>query len=545
MPAAPSTSSMVSRRSSFYDRHRRTDSSGSSSSSSLDSASASSATSMTSTSSAAKGQAAKVRSSASSHRASPRAQAHQCNAVASAASIAAKRAASFASKASTSAAKLGAEAFKAEARPIVNDMEYYDEALKHMHHMELATLPNVDLMDAQPELRWYMRPYLVDFIIEIHQTFRLRAETLYLTMNIVDRYVSTRIVYKRHYQLVGCAALLIASKFEDAKDRVPRVEELSQMCGSAYDESAFTQMEGHVLQAIGWTLGFPSPEAWLRASCLTTREDPTVQSVARFFMELSLYPREFLGVLPSLLSGGAVMLARYICGQEPRALQEAEEEAAAAAQLLDCYLRANYSALSQILVRKHGHAHNFGASAVVIKYYTDIVKQERLLSDGLASEVATTSTKASPCNLSSGGVRNLGTPRRETSAGMSSAMVDDEDDDVSMRSCSASPSCMSHTPIRGGNDVDDEDDDDDDMPVTPLSLNSLHDPLIAAGAQERISAPSKEHSTHDAQGKENNQKAFQHHSHAIPPPAQPVFVHSSAAPSRPALMQQDVNVCGA
>ncbi|CEH13066.1 Cyclin B and related kinase-activating proteins [Ceraceosorus bombacis] len=512
MPAAPSTSSMVSRRSSFYDRHRRTDSSGSSSSSSLDSGLASSATSMTSSSSAAKGQAAKAKSSASSHRASPRTQAHQYNAVASAASTAAKRAASSASKASTSAAKLGAEAFKAEARPIVNDMEYYDEALKHMHHMELATLPNVDLMDAQPELRWYMRPYLVDFIIEIHQTFRLRAETLYLTMNIVDRYVSTRIVYKRHYQLVGCAALLIASKFEDAKDRVPRVEELSQMCGSAYDESAFTQMEGHVLQAIGWTLGFPSPEAWLRASCLTTREDPTVQSVARFFMELSLYPREFLGVLPSLLSGGAVMLARYICGQEPRALQDAEE-AAAAAQLLDCYLRANYSALSQILVRKHGHAHNFGASAVVIKYYTNIVKQERLLSDGLASEVVTSSTKASPCNLSSGGVRNLGTPRRETSAGMSSAMVEDEDDDVSMRSCSASPSCMSHTPI--------------------------------PGAQERLSAPSKEHSTQDAQGKENNHKAFQHHSHAIPPPAQPVFVHSSAAPSRPALVQQDVNVCGA
>lgn len=41
-----------------------------------------------------------------------------------------------------------------------------------------------------------MRPYLVDFLIEIHQQHRLRPETLYLALNIVDRYVSKRIVFK-------------------------------------------------------------------------------------------------------------------------------------------------------------------------------------------------------------------------------------------------------------------------------------------------------------------------------------------------------------
>lgn len=55
----------------------------------------------------------------------------------------------------------------------------------------------------QPELEWYMRPYLVDFLIEIHQQHGLRPETLYLAINIVDRYVSKRIVFKKHYQLVG------------------------------------------------------------------------------------------------------------------------------------------------------------------------------------------------------------------------------------------------------------------------------------------------------------------------------------------------------
>lgn len=62
--------------------------------------------------------------------------------------------------------------------------------------VQTKTTASVDLIDQQPELQWYMRPYLVDFLIEIHQQHRLRPETLYLALNIVDRYVSKRIVFK-------------------------------------------------------------------------------------------------------------------------------------------------------------------------------------------------------------------------------------------------------------------------------------------------------------------------------------------------------------
>lgn len=80
--------------------------------------------------------------------------------------------------------------------------------------LQLATMPDLVRMDLQPELKAYMKPYLVEFLVEIHQQFRLRPEVLYLSLNIVDRYVSKRVVFKKHYQLVGCAALWIAAKFE-------------------------------------------------------------------------------------------------------------------------------------------------------------------------------------------------------------------------------------------------------------------------------------------------------------------------------------------
>jgi hypothetical protein len=213
--------------------------------------------------------------------------------------------------------------------------DYRDEILAYMHSMDVSapslcgvnrcnsvdlrqstTLASAELMDMQPELQWFMRPYLIDFLIEVHQQFRLRPEVLYLAMNIVDRYVSKRVVYKKHYQLVGCAALWIAAKFEDGKDKVPLVKELTDMCCKAYDESAFIQMEHHVLSTIGWTIGHPTAEAWLRIySTGENHEELKVQHLARFLMEITLFHREFVGIQSSLIAAGALMLARHISGK--------------------------------------------------------------------------------------------------------------------------------------------------------------------------------------------------------------------------------------
>lgn len=61
------------------------------------------------------------------------------------------------------------------------------------------------------------RAILLDWIIEVHNRFKLRPETLYLTVYIVDRYLSLEevLVPKKELQLVGICAMLIASKYEE------------------------------------------------------------------------------------------------------------------------------------------------------------------------------------------------------------------------------------------------------------------------------------------------------------------------------------------
>lgn len=212
--------------------------------------------------------------------------------------------------------------------------EYTGDVKQWLSVLEGQSGANAQMIDLQPEVEWYMRPYLLDFLIELHQLFRLQPATLFLAINIIDRYCAKRIVFKRHYQLVGCTALWIAGKYEDKKLRVPTLRELAIMCRQAYDEEMFLQMEFHILLTLEWLLSHPLLEECLQLAiveagvsnqvtpCKYNRSlsDPlllkvsAVTAVGRFFCELSLYDRFFLTVPTSLISISATLLACSMLG---------------------------------------------------------------------------------------------------------------------------------------------------------------------------------------------------------------------------------------
>ena len=167
-------------------------------------------------------------------------------------------------------------------------------------------------MDIQTEIQWFMRPYLLDFLTEAHTAFGLLPETMFLTVNLLDRYCSRRIVYKKHYQLVGCSALLIASKFGDRKDNVPTIKELNSMCCGLYDDDMFIQMEWHVLQTLDWNINHPSIDHFLKIAMEHQAPDLEVEHMACYIAEIALFQKEFVGKKPSDMARSSLVLARCI-----------------------------------------------------------------------------------------------------------------------------------------------------------------------------------------------------------------------------------------
>jgi G2/mitotic-specific cyclin-B, other len=58
-----------------------------------------------------------------------------------------------------------------------------------------------------------MRATLVAWLVEVHLKFKLLPETLYITVNLIDRFCELNTVKRSEFQLIGVTAMLIASKY--------------------------------------------------------------------------------------------------------------------------------------------------------------------------------------------------------------------------------------------------------------------------------------------------------------------------------------------
>ncbi|XVF19428.1 hypothetical protein REPUB_Repub11eG0109900 [Reevesia pubescens] len=174
-----------------------------------------------------------------------------------------------------------------------------------------------DYMDLQPNINAKMRSILVDWLIEVHRKFDLMPETLYLTMNIVDRFLSMKVVPRKELQLVGISAMLIACKYEEIW--APEVNDFVVISDNAYRREQVLVMEKAILDKLEWYLTVPTPYVFLvRYIKASIPCDDKMEELVFFLAELGLmqYPTVVL-YCPSMLAAAAVYAARCILGKSP------------------------------------------------------------------------------------------------------------------------------------------------------------------------------------------------------------------------------------
>lgn len=66
-------------------------------------------------------------------------------------------------------------------------------------------------MKKQNDITYNMRTILVDWLVEVTEEYKMHTETLYLAVNFIDRFLSYMSVVRAKLQLVGTAAMFIAS----------------------------------------------------------------------------------------------------------------------------------------------------------------------------------------------------------------------------------------------------------------------------------------------------------------------------------------------
>ncbi|KAL0565926.1 G2/mitotic-specific cyclin [Marasmius crinis-equi] len=192
--------------------------------------------------------------------------------------------------------------------------EYADEILAYCKEREQGTLPKEDYIDNHPELTWTDRRKTLEWIYRLHADateLQLRAESYFHFVNIFDRFLSLRAdntpLRRKTLRLVAIACFYLAIKFGE-KASVP-LERLRLMIGYEWAAYQIKQMEGSVLEVLGFDLGFLGPTNWLWRG-------GKERTIARYLLDFASLEPSLVAVRPSLQVDACLWLARLMLPRE-------------------------------------------------------------------------------------------------------------------------------------------------------------------------------------------------------------------------------------
>jgi len=193
--------------------------------------------------------------------------------------------------------------------------EYVQEVYDFLRDKEAEDRIDYTYMSRQTGLTPRMRMVLVDWMVEVQLKFRMTSESLYLSVNIVDKYLQKKPVNRDHLQLLGVTALHIASKFEEVYS--VDINDFVFICDNACTAADIIAFEGEVLRTIHWCLTTPCPLHFLRRYSKAAGSDGLRHTMSKYLTELSLGYYNMLQYHPSTQAAAAVLLTRHLLGNTP------------------------------------------------------------------------------------------------------------------------------------------------------------------------------------------------------------------------------------
>ena len=134
--------------------------------------------------------------------------------------------------------------------------KYTQDIFGHILDNEHNFRAKSDYMQSQAQINERMREILVDWLSDVTVKFKLLSETLFMAVNLLDRYLSTQEISRDKLQLLGITALFIASKYEEIYP--PAMKEYLRVCDRAFSKVELLSTEASIINSLGFKLSHSS-----------------------------------------------------------------------------------------------------------------------------------------------------------------------------------------------------------------------------------------------------------------------------------------------
>ena len=178
--------------------------------------------------------------------------------------------------------------FSSNVEKVLFAGEYLDEIYSNLlsDEKEMKFSPKIGYMESQSDINEQMRAILIDWLVEVHYRFRLKSETLFQTVWIIDTYLSLVQITRAKLQLLGIASLLISCKSQEIY--YPQLNEFIDITDGAYVKNELIEMEKKVLKVLNFNIVAPTANDFYNIITKAFGFDQKQFYLGKYFLESSL-----------------------------------------------------------------------------------------------------------------------------------------------------------------------------------------------------------------------------------------------------------------
>ena len=200
-----------------------------------------------------------------------------------------------------------------------NVLEYLNDIYEHCKETELTNYPRYGYMKSQRDINEKMRAILIDWLVDVHLKFKLVPETLFLTTQIIDKFLARVEINRNRLQLVGVTALFIASKYEEIYP--PELKDFVYITDKAYSKVDILTMEKEILNELNFDITYPSALRFLEIyyELINIKFEDQIPLFTHYLLELFLIEYKMIKYPPSLIAASTLYITLKV--KKPNVIQ--------------------------------------------------------------------------------------------------------------------------------------------------------------------------------------------------------------------------------
>ena len=186
--------------------------------------------------------------------------------------------------------------------------DYINESYSNLLQEEktLKVKPIFGYISSQTDINIKMRAILVDWLIEMHDKFNFKSQTLFQTIWLIDTYLSIKFIKRSDFQLLGLGCMYISCKFHEIF--YPILKDCVEITDGAYTKEDLLRIEKDILKTINYNVLPPSKDDFYNIIAKAFEFGEKQYYLGKFFMENSLidynmikYPSSVIAVACSYI----------------------------------------------------------------------------------------------------------------------------------------------------------------------------------------------------------------------------------------------------